>query len=118
MRRLILIISLVLLPAVSFAEWAWLRGSAVSEFTEEDWVYLKDAGAAVLANDPDGTAVSWENPRSGAHGLIKPLATFMQKGEPCRTTAFKHASSKGTQGQGILTLCKQADGAWKLAPSE
>lgn len=100
----------------AFGAWGWLRGSAVSEFTDADWEAFKEQATEVLADGADGVTVEWRNPDSGAHGLIKPLATFMYEGRPCRTTAFRTTSRRGTTGQSVYTVCQQADGTWQLAP--
>jgi surface antigen len=98
------------------ATWAWLQGSAISEFTDSDWEVFKREGVKVLEDGADGVTVDWENPETGAHGSIKPLATFMYEGRPCRTTAFRNFSRRGTKGQSVQTVCLQSDGTWKLAP--
>ncbi len=108
--------ALVWVPGEVLAQWGWLRGSAISEMTDADWAVFKQVATGVLEDGADGVTAEWSNPETGAHGAIKPLATFMYQGKPCRTTAFRSVSRHGTQGQSVHTVCQQADGTWKLAP--
>lgn len=109
--------ALLLLPALSLAQWGWLGGTAISEFSDADWQVFRTTALDVFADGADGVTVDWENDQSGAHGSIKPLSTFMYEGRPCRTVAFRNFSSKGTRGQAVHTICLQDDDTWKLAPN-
>lgn len=109
-------LSMAWVPGQALAQWGWLRGTAVSEMTESDWTVFKTVATGVLEDGADGVTAEWSNPETGAHGAIKPLATFMFQGRPCRTTAFRSTSRRGTQGQSVHTVCQQTDGTWKLAP--
>lgn len=88
-------------PGSVLAEWAWLRGSAISEFTDGDWAIFRREATGVLEDGADGVTVEWNNPETGAHGAIKPLATFMFEGRPTASSpSVGHAG--GPRG-----LCKQ-----------
>lgn len=99
-------------PAV--AVLGWMRGSAVSAFTEDDWEILTREVYRVLDEEPDRKIVDWLNPDSGNGGSIRPLESFTYDGQPCRKTAFRNKTAKGIVGQAVYNLCKQADGSWML----
>lgn len=110
----IALVCVMSVPAV--ANWSWLRGTAVSEFTDSDWEIFMQKAQGALEDGADGVVVDWENPKTGTHGQIKPLATFMFEGRPCRTAAFRTLTGRGTRGQSVYTVCQQSDGTWRLAP--
>lgn len=110
------VLLLVLAWGPAFAEWAWLQGTAVSEFTDSDWAAFQQRARAALEDGADGVVVDWSNPETGTRGQIKPLATFMYEGRPCRTAAFRTITGRGTRGQSVYTVCQQEDGTWKLVP--
>lgn len=117
-RVLVLVVTAILVqvPGTALAQWGWLRGSAISEMTDSDWAVFKEVATGALEDGADGVTVEWRNTETGAHGAIRPLATFMYQGKPCRTTAFRSVSRHGTQGQSVHTVCQQPDDTWKLAP--
>jgi surface antigen len=111
----ILILSMLLLAALpASAFWAWMRGAALNEFTDDDWDMLKTEARRVLDEDPDGSRTDWTNPETGNGGSIKPLKTLTVDGQTCRQTAFRQVSATGLKGQGVYHLCRQDDGTWRF----
>ncbi len=105
------------LPAA--AVWGWLRGAAITEFTDSDWVMLKAEARRVLDEVDDKTRVDWTNPETGNGGSMKPLTTFEVDGHTCRQMAFKQVTAKGIEGQAVYHLCQQDDSTWQfVAESE
>ncbi len=105
------------LPAA--AVWEWMRGAAITDFTDSDWVILKAEARRVLDEVADKVQVDWSNPETGNGGSMKPLATFDVDGQTCRQMAFKQVTAKGIEGQAVYHLCRQDDLTWKfVAASE
>ncbi len=117
-RTVFLAVSLaaILLSTAAFAQgYRWLDTSPAAHFNDEDWTMLRSTARELLDNGADGTEDSWENPASGSSGSIKVLNTYQQNGLRCRRTYFSN-SAGGFHGSGIFSLCKVADGSWKIAP--
>jgi surface antigen len=96
----------------AFAVLGWMRGSAISTFTDADWEILTSEVDRVLDEEPDRKIVDWHNPDSGNGGSIRPLESFVFNDQRCRKTALRNRTAKGVAGQGVYNLCKQADGNW------
>ncbi len=94
------------------AVWQWMRGAAVTDFTESDWAILRETARDVLDNKPDHEQVNWSNPETGNRGSIIGLATFAHDGRKCRRAAMRNLTFRGRDDKGAYTLCRQADGDW------
>ena len=110
--RVSFLISLLLLAAPSHAVWHWMRGSALSDFSESDWEILKDTARVVLNEKPDREQVNWTNPDTGNKGSIMALATFQHEGRTCRRAAMRNITHRGREDRAAYSLCQQADGDW------
>jgi hypothetical protein len=119
--RILLTISLVLsmwlasTPAAYSAGLLFLRDAPVRFFSEEDWRLFKNAIQDTLGNVPDGETSSWQNRVTGSEGAMKPLKTYHHNGTTCRSLEMLNRAA-GRTGQSVFEFCKQADGAWKVAP--
>jgi surface antigen len=80
---------------------------------DEDRALLGKAARASLDGSADGQTTSWENPKTGARGELKPVATFEEQGRRCRDLEVAN-SAKGRSNRLVLTLCRQDDGDWKV----
>ncbi|HEX7811676.1 MAG TPA: RT0821/Lpp0805 family surface protein [Burkholderiales bacterium] len=109
------IVSLSLPALATAANIFSARDLPVRYMTDEDREILKSAVAEVLARNKDGETARWENPKTGAHGDLTPRATFQRAGQPCRELEVAN-SAKGRDNRVVLTLCKQAEGDWKIEP--
>lgn len=89
------------------------RDLPVRYMTDEDREILKLAVDDVLERGKDGQGTRWENPKTGAHGDLTPRASFERAGQPCRDLEVAN-SARGRDNRLVLTLCKQADGDWKI----
>jgi len=106
----------LLFPAVAIAANIFsARDLPVQFMTDEDREILMSAVEDVLVRGKDGESSHWENPKTGAHGDLTPRASFERAGQPCRDLEVAN-SAKGRDNRMILTLCKQADGEWKIDP--
>ena len=102
----------VALAAPAHAAWGWLRGAAVSEFTESDWAVFQATGLKALDDAVDGEIVQWSNDETGAHGRMRIVETFRHSETWCRRIAFESVSGKGTRGRSVYNLCLKPDQTW------
>jgi surface antigen len=96
------------------AVWHWMRGAAVTDFSESDWVLLKEAAQDMLDNRPDREQVNWSNPDTGNRGSLIVLATFSHDGQVCRRAAMRNLTFRGRDEKAAYSLCQQEDGTWQF----
>ncbi len=89
------------------------RDLPVRYMTDEDRDILKAAATDVLERGRDGEGKHWENPKTGAHGDLVPLASFEREGRRCRDLDVAN-SARGHDNRLTVTLCRQDDGDWKI----
>ncbi len=89
-----------------------MRNMPVSRMTEEDRDMLRAAAVEALEKDKP---TAWENPKTGAHGTLAPIAGFDRDGRPCHDLEVEH-SVRGRSNRLVLTACRQDDGDWKVEP--
>lgn len=110
------ILAALLAPCVAVAANLFsARDLPVQYMTDEDREILKSAAGDVLERGKDGEGKRWENTKTGAHGELTPRASFEREGQSCRELEVAN-SARGRDNRVMLTLCKQADGDWKIAP--
>lgn len=80
---------------------------------DEDRALLWKAARESLDDSADGQTTTWQNPKTGARGELKPVATFEEEGRRCRDLEVAN-SAKGRSNRLVLTLCRQDDGDWKV----
>jgi surface antigen len=105
--------TLMLPSAATAANIFSARDLPVRYMTDEDREILRSAVDDVLDRNKDGEGTRWENPKTGAHGDLVPRASFELAGQTCRDLEVAN-SARGRDNRVILTLCKQADGGWKI----
>jgi surface antigen len=104
----------VFLSGAAFAFNSYsMRDLPVRYMTDEDREIFKAALVDVLERARDGESTRWENPKTGAHGDLAPLASFDRDGQRCRDLDVAN-SARGRSNRLVVTLCKQADGEWKI----
>jgi len=102
-----------------YAVWHWMRGAAVTDFSDSDWALLKEAAGDMLDNRPDREQVNWSNPDTGNRGSLIVLATFSHNGQVCRRAAMRNLTFRGRDEKAAYSLCQQEDGTWQfIAESE
>jgi surface antigen len=104
---------LISLPAVAL-NWRFLQYSPVTQFTDQDWDLLRQAGEKALERGADGEIARWSNPATGASGSIQPLDTTDREGATCRLTVVSNSAGDAS-GSSRFTFCRQDDGAWRVA---
>src|SRR5260221_14670054 len=81
---------------------------------EEDLAIARAAVNEVLTKGGKRTSLRWENPKTGAHGTVTPLAsTYQQSGVTCRdflTSYVKTGSASWLQGK----ACHARRGKWEV----
>jgi surface antigen len=81
---------------------------------EEDLVIARAAVNEVLTKGGKHTSLRWENPKTGAHGTVTPLAsTYQQSGLTCRdflTSYVKNGRAWWLQGK----ACHARRGKWEV----
>ena len=79
-----------------------------------DLAYARAAASEVLSRGAKGASQPWENPATGARGMVTPIATaYTQDGQTCRDFLASYISAKSQswmQGE----ACKQDKGAWEV----
>lgn len=91
----------------------WLRDSALSNMTPDDMEVLRSAARNVLDYGRDGESRRWENADTGAKGVLTPLESIEQDGEPCRRLElFNEVGS--ASGRSVFLFCRQKDGTWRI----
>lgn len=106
----------ILLPGAAWAVNTFsLHNMPINYMTDEDKEIFKAAVVEVLERNHDGESTRWENPKSGAHGDLLPRVSFKNDDRPCRDLEVAN-SARGRDNRIVVTLCKQADGEWKISP--
>ena len=80
--------------------------------SDADLAYASAAAADVLTKGSEDASAPWENPGTGARGMITPIATeYDQDGSTCReflASYVKRESEAWLQGE----ACRQQRGKW------
>jgi surface antigen len=110
--------ALAVLAAASLAASAqtnmrFLKDAPIDKMTREDTELMLKNSNEALSRNADGETSGWANPKTGASGTATPLRSFTQKGMKCREAQYTNHAS-GLNGGGKFTLCRVADGSWKL----
>lgn len=116
MRKYFCVVTLVafLLPGAAMAvNLLSMRDLPLNYMTDEDKEIFMAAVNDTLERNRDGEATRWENPKTRAHGDLNPLVSFEHGGRPCRDLEVAN-SARGRDNRLVVTLCKQADGGWKI----
>lgn len=88
-------------------------GSVLPPLTDEDIDIIRQTTRVDMTDKPVGTVLPWENPKSGASGNVTLLKRFEMDGRECRTVRHYIEPRRQEPWDHVLTLCLQADGAWK-----
>jgi surface antigen len=81
---------------------------------EQDLVVAKAAVHDVLSRGDRDTSLPWENPRTGAHGTVTPIATaHTQDGFTCRDFLASYVRA-GTESWLQGEACRIHQGKWEV----
>jgi hypothetical protein len=92
----------------------FLRESPLSRFTEQDFEILRNAAGRVLSSSDARAAQDWSNDATGNSGKITALSQFTATdGRLCKRLKLD-ARSPEFDGSWTYTVCRGADGDWKI----
>ncbi len=91
------------------------QGSSAGLPAETDLVFAKLAIVEVLKRNKNEISSPWENPSSGAHGTVTPIATaYAKDGATCRDFLASYIRRQGSESwlQGLA--CRNPKGVWEV----
>jgi hypothetical protein len=79
-----------------------------------DLAYAKVAATEVVSIERQDASVPWENPASGARGMVTPLTTaYRVDGEVCRDFLASYVA-EGTESWFQGEACRESKGKWEV----
>ena len=94
-----------------------LKNSPFASFTDDDYTQFF-AGASRAADGPvGGDSIDWSNTASGAHGTVQSTRAIQRQEGDCRDLRGQN-TARGRTEPFRVTVCKGADGIWRLVPTE
>lgn len=110
--------ALTLAPASFAVNETFLKEAPYAAyFTDEDRRITNATLDKALDEGRDGETRRWENPSTGASGEIKVLARLAPPDANCRAAQVTNRA-RGRVGKGTYVFCRNANGAWMLAPDK
>ncbi len=103
--------------AASAAGWiAVLKNTAAESFQEEDLRLFLDTAVKTLDSDGPRDTVDWSNAATGAGGSFRVVGDApAREGMPCRRLQVTVYAPKYSKSTSTWTMCKSAEGRWRLA---
>jgi len=106
---------LALVGPAAGGNFRWLDGSAARYFTDRDWELFTATLQKALDEGGSGQRFEWSNPESGSSGAMVPRAAPpVFAGSECRLLEMENRAH-GYSGNSRHTLCRDSEGAWKIA---
>ena len=97
--------------ALSQVNFGFLNNSSLGDLTEEDAVMLRDTLQSALKSEQDGSVFDWNNPASGAKGLVRMRQAYQVQDAQCRVleivTTARYKTFRDT-----YNLCQDPNGSW------
>ncbi len=89
-------------------------GNVYPGLNKEDVRIMQKTARVDMDDKPEGTTLKWNNPETGAKGVVKLVKRFYEGDQECRRNqhAFRVRDSSPWKFTG--TICRQADGSWKI----
>ena len=83
--------------------------------SETDLVFARMAIVDVLKRGSKEISAPWENPRSGAHGTVTPIASAYNKdGATCRDFLASYVRRQGSETWLQGEACRAKQGVWEV----
>jgi surface antigen len=101
------------LAAHAQSNMRFLKDAPIERMTQDDVALMLKNSNEALSRNADGEMSGWANAKTGASGTATPLRSFTEKGMKCREAEYTNHAG-GLNGGGKFTLCRIADGTWKL----
>jgi len=89
----------------------FLRDSPLSKMTPEDLKLMRATLHDALDHGAIGEPKRWENPKTGASGVVTALKSYERDGAACRIVEIFN-EAQGFSGRTRYDFCKQPDGSW------
>jgi surface antigen len=108
--------ALTLAASISSAQGnlAFLKDTPFAYFNADDQKLMRAATVEVLQSGQDGTRKAWDNPATGNGGAITLVTQFSAPdGRHCDQLRLE-SHAKTMENTSIMSVCKSADGRWKL----
>jgi surface antigen len=88
--------------------------AAASDLEEGDLMLAREAAAELFSRNTKDASLPWENPKTGARGMVTPVAaTYADGGLTCRDFLASYVRDRGeTWLQG--DACKGDGGKWEV----
>jgi|GEM_PF-824131 surface antigen len=116
MRMLNVLLSVVLFALGTGTALAsnvtFMRNSPLAKMTAEDLDLMRTTLRETLDRAADDAPKRWENPKTGASGVVTPLKSYQRDGMACRVVEIFN-EAQGFSGRTRHDFCKQPDGTWK-----
>jgi surface antigen len=97
--------------ALGQVNFGFLNNSSLASLTSEDAVMLRDALQSALRSEESGSVFDWNNPASGASGLVRMRQAYQLQDAQCRVveivTTARYRTFRDT-----YNLCQDPNGAW------
>jgi surface antigen len=97
--------------ALSQVNFGFLNNSSLANLTSEDAVMLREALQSALRSEESGSVFDWNNPASGARGLVRMRQAYQLQDAQCRVveivTTARYRTFRDT-----YNLCQNPNGAW------
>jgi len=100
--------------ALSQVNFGFLNNSALGDLTEEDALMLRDALQSALKSEQDGSVFDWNNPASGAKGLVRMRQAYQVQDAQCRVLEIVTTAHYKTF-RDTYNLCQDPNGSWMPA---
>ena len=99
------------IAALGQVNFGFLNNSSLANLTSEDAVMLRDALQSALRSDQSGSVFDWNNPASGARGLVRMRQAYQVQDAQCRVveivTTARYRTFRDT-----YNLCQDPNGSW------
>jgi surface antigen len=118
MRYVAVVLSTLLLlaiaPGLVLAQnpYRFLDQAPAHHFNEQDNALVTGAIDAVLADNTEGAARTWQNDATGSSGSVTAMGRFEDQGRDCRRLRMLNRA-RGEEATSTYDLCR-IDGVWKL----
>lgn len=93
-------------------------GNTYPGLNNEDIKIMQKTARVDMDDKPEGTILKWENPETGAKGVVKLVKRFYEGDQECRENQHAFKAKGSTPWKITGTICRQADGSWKVLEKE
>jgi len=99
-------------PAMALNWVPLLKNTPAERFDEDDLHLFLNTARKAVNETPDNQTVSWENPKTRAHGDITVLKTYEKDGRTCKQVRIRNEAS-GRKASSVVNACRVGSD-WRL----